>query len=74
MKQLTLSHPVSFEDFMPKKNRSHMALRECNSGAESGREPFKDSKDLVSLLVCTQNKFFDWGVWIFVSGVISGGL
>jgi len=50
-----------------------MALRERNS-AESGREPFKDSKDLVSLLVCTQNKFFDWGVRIFVSGVISGGL
>jgi len=32
------------------------------------------SKDAASLLVCTRKKFFAWGMWIFVSDVISGGL
>jgi len=29
-----------FEDFAPKKNGSHMALHEYNSGDKSGREMF----------------------------------
>jgi len=51
-----------------------MALREHNSGAKSGRERFKGSKDSASLLVCTQKKFFGWGMWIFFVIDISGGL
>jgi len=38
--------------------RSHVALRMRNSGAQSGRELFKGSKDSASLLVCTQKNFF----------------
>jgi len=51
-----------------------MALRKCNSGAKSGKELFKGSKDLASVLVCTRKKIFGWGLWIFVSDIISGGL
>jgi len=43
----------------------NVALRERNSGAESGRELFKGSKDLAHLLVCTRKNFFGWEVWIF---------
>jgi len=32
---------------------SQVALRMCNLGAESGRQLFNGSKDMVSLLVCT---------------------
>ena len=32
------------------------------------------SKDAANLLVCTQTKFFAWGLCFFVSDVISGGL
>jgi len=53
---------------------SHVALHECNCSAESGRELFKGSKDLPSLLVCTRKKFLNWGCGFFVSVVISGGL
>jgi len=42
-----------------------MDLRERNSGAESGRELFKGSKDAASLLVCTRKKCFVWGMQIF---------
>jgi len=41
----TLSCPVSFKNFAPKKNRSHVALPERNSGAESSRKLFKGLKD-----------------------------
>jgi len=51
-----------------------MALRAPNSGTESGRELFKDSKDSASLLVCTRKKFLLGGLGFFVSDVISGGL
>jgi len=40
-----------------KSTRSHVALRMRNSGAESGRELFKGSKDAASPLVCTEKKF-----------------
>jgi len=40
---ITLLHLVMFEDFVP-KNGSHVALHECNSGSESGRELFKAQK------------------------------
>jgi len=49
-----------------------MALRERNSGAESGRELFKGSKDTASLLACSQKKFFSLGSGFFVSDVRSG--
>jgi len=42
-----------------------VALRTRNSAAESGRELFKGSKDMVSPLVDTQNKLFRWGMHIF---------
>jgi len=44
---------------------SHVVLRVRNSGAESGRELSKGSKDAASLLVCSGKKFFGWGVRIF---------
>ena len=62
---LTFSCSAGFEDFAQKKNRSHVALCERNSGTESGRGLFKGSKDSASLLVCTQNIFFCLGVRIF---------
>jgi len=54
-----------------KTTRSHMALRAHNSGAESGRELFKGSRDAASLLVCTRKNFFVGGADFFVSDVIS---
>ena len=54
-----------FGDFHTRTTRSHVALHAHNSGVESGRELFKGSKDTESLLVCTQNKFFDLGLQIF---------
>jgi len=36
-----------------------------SSGAVSGRELFKGSKDVASLLVCTRKKIFGWGMRIF---------
>jgi len=56
---------VMFKDYAPKKNRSHMALCERNSGAKSSRELFKGSKDSASLLVCTRKKLLVGGVRIF---------
>jgi len=45
-----------------------------NSGAKCGRELWKGSKDVASLLVCTRKKFIaGWGGF-FVSDVISGRL
>jgi len=46
-----------FQTFRAKSSRSHMALCECNSGAESARELFKGSKDSVSLVVCNEKNF-----------------
>jgi len=50
--ELTLWHPVAFEDSCAKTTRSHVALHVRNPGAKSGRELFKGSKDAASLLVC----------------------
>jgi len=72
---LTLLRPVLFEDFAPKrKNRSHMALHERNSGAECCRELFKGSNDSASLLVRIEKKFLVRWCRFFLSNVISGGL
>ena len=49
------------------KNWSYMALRERNSGTESGRELFRGLKDLASLLVCPRKNFFGWGCGFFVT-------
>jgi len=62
----TLSRPAAFGDFRARTTGLHVALLVCNSGAESGRELFKGSKDMGSLLVCTEEKFFGWGLQIFV--------
>jgi len=42
---LTFSRLAAFEDSHAKTTGSHVALRACNLGAESGRELFKGSKD-----------------------------
>ena len=57
LRMLTLSRWASFEDFRTKPNRSHMASCKHNSGAKRGIKLFKSSKDVASLLVCTQKKF-----------------
>ena len=57
--------PVGIGDSRAKTTGSHVALRAPNSGAESGRELFKGSKDTASLLVYTRKKFFGWGVRVF---------
>ena len=62
---LTLWRPATFEDSHANTTGSHMALHAHNSGAESGRELFKGSKDTACLLACTQKKFFAWGLQIF---------
>jgi len=46
-----------------------VSLHGNNSGAESTRELFKPSKDLVSLRVCNEK---NWGVGFFVRDVMSG--
>jgi len=57
---LTLWYLAGFRDFH-EKNRLHVALGARNVGAESGRELFKDSKDVVTLLVCTRKNISGWG-------------
>ena len=47
---LTLCHPAAYEDSRAKTTGWHVALRTRNSDAESGRELFKGSKDVASLL------------------------
>jgi len=51
-----------------------MALRGNFSGLVSTTDLVKSSKDSASLVVCTHEKFFGWGVRIFVSDIKSGGL
>jgi len=51
-----------------------VALHKHNSGSECGRELFKGSKDLTSLLVYAPKKFFGWEFGFFVSDIISGEL
>jgi len=55
----------NFWGFRTKIAGLHMALCKRNSGTESGRELFKGSKDLASLLVCTKKIFFGWEMRIF---------
>jgi len=64
---LTLWRPVGIEDFHAKTIGLHVALQACSSGAESGRELFKGSKDAASLLVCTRQKIFWLGVFLWVT-------
>ena len=63
-----------FRGFRTKTTGLHVALREYNSGTESGRELFKGSKDLASLVVCNEQQFFGWGCSFFVSDIVSKGL
>jgi len=50
----------------------HMALSRISPVRAT--DPVKSSKDLASLVVCTQKKFLSWRCRFFVSDVISGGL
>jgi len=59
--------------FSCQNNRSARGFAPTHSGAGSGRELFKPSKDAASLLVCTRKKFLVGGCGFFVSD-ISGGL
>jgi len=61
---LAPSRLAAFGDFRATTTRSHVALHKRNSGAESGRELFKHSKD-ASLQTALEKKFFAWGVRIF---------
>jgi len=51
-----------------------VALRGNFSGPVRSTDPVKVSKDVASILVCTQKKFLLGRCGFFVSDVISGGL
>jgi len=57
--------PAGFGDFHTRTTGLHVAVHVRSSGAVSGRELFKGSKDVASLLVCTRKKIFGWGMRIF---------
>jgi len=71
---LTLWRPAAFGDFCEKNPETHVALCGNFSCPVSATDPVKSLKDTASLVACTRKKFFGWGLWIFVSDVISGGL
>ena len=48
-----------------KTARLHVALCRNFSGLVSDTDLVKSSNDSASLVVCTRNNFFGWGVWIF---------
>jgi len=49
-----------FQGFHTKNNGSHVPLCKRNSGAESGRQLFKGSKEAASLAAFTRKKFADF--------------
>ena len=55
-----------FQEFHAKTTGSHVALRERNSGAKSGGELLKCSKNLASLVVRNEEKIFWLGVAHFL--------
>jgi len=57
-----------------KTDGSHMALRGNISAPVRVTDLVEVSKDVASFVVCTRKKNFSWGVRVFVSDVISGGL
>ena len=70
----SLWRPAYYEDFRTKTTGSHVALRERNSGAESGRGLFIDSKDAEAFWSALEKNLLVWGCAFVVSDVISGGL
>jgi len=58
-----------FQALRAKTSGLHLALRECNSGAESAGALFKCSKDSASLVVAMKKNFLDEGCRFFVSDV-----
>jgi len=48
-----------------------MALRENISAIARVTDLVEMSKDTEIILVCTRKNFFAWGVWFFVSDIIS---
>jgi len=53
------------------KNSSFQLPYQRPSSSDCARELFKGSNGSASLVDCTQNKFFGWGVGFFVTDVIS---
>jgi len=51
-----------------------VALRGNFSAPVQVTDLVKVSKDAASLLECTRKKFFPWGMHIFMSDVMNGGL
>jgi len=49
----------------PKTSSCQLSYQRQSSSADCARELFKGSNGLGSLLVCTRQKFFGWGLWIF---------
>ena len=64
-----------FRGFLRKNTETHMTLQRNFSGPVSATDPVKGSKDVASLVACTQKKIFlGGGCRFFVSDVISRGL
>jgi len=61
----TLRRPGALGDFRKKNTKTHVALHENFSSPVSATDPVKISKDVASLVACTQKKIFCLGVWIY---------
>ena len=65
---LTLWEPgydIFVLQFRPKTNSCQLPYQHLSSSADCPRELFKGSNESDNLLVCTQKKFFGWGLRIF---------
>ena len=74
---LTFWRLTGFGDFCKKKNSSfRLPYQRPSSSADCARQLFNSSNGSASLVDCNRKKFkfFTWGVRVFVSDVISGGL
>jgi len=72
MGDVLLAHPVHSESHI--NTTPTERLQQCNSGAISGRELFKGSKDAARLVVCNEKSFSVGVCGCFMSDVVSGGL
>jgi len=54
----------------PKTSSCQLPCQRHSSSADCTRKLLKGSNESASLLVCTQNNFFDWNCRFFVSDVI----
>ena len=51
--------------FRPKNSSFRLPYQRHISSANCARKLFKGSNGSASFIVCTRNKFFGWGLWIF---------